>query len=686
MADQLERVYRITADATQAINQLDKIAKSTGNIDSSMGKLGSVLKGAFAGAVAIGAVTSLGSAFKKSSASMDEMVKSAQKVGVATESLSRLKYVADQSGVSFDGLQTGLKKLNKNLADVETGTTSAAKALRSLGVNGGDSPEDSLSKIAEAFASVPDSAQKTALAMDIFGKSGADLIPILNAGADGIKNLSDRAERLGLVIDENTAKAAEKFNDSISDIDAGLGAIAKKITAGAMPAFSQLASTIADSIVISGEWKQVGKSLGYAVLWVSDKFIKATATVYAFGSGISAVASAVSELASGNFKDAGKVLEQWVDGVNALDRSTAEISSKLAGMGESSDAVKNSFDKNSDSAKKFANAAGDLKTELSGTKTALDELRKVGSDRIAAFESIKTLESLSPESIERLGVTINDVSDAIKKLNETADPADASLRKFSEDTQNATNPFNELARTMNNLDMALQKGYISWETYEKAMDSALEKVKPENIEKTKEALDEVGVAVGNTLSSGVSGLIDVFVKADQTFNQFASNFLQQIGKMIIQTLILAQIKSSLKGTSFGSAFGFANGGAFNGSTGLPQGVYSEPTFFKMPGSGLAKFAHGGVPGMGVLAEAGRSEAIVPLIRHGADLGVKASPVNVTVNNNMSETASVQVQETNKPDGSKEISVMIERRVKEMFANGSMDKSMRGAYGLSRAPT
>jgi hypothetical protein len=679
----LERVYKVTADASQAINQLDKIAKSAGNIDSRIGKLGSALKGAFAGAVVIGGIAAVGNAFKKAADSMDEMVKSAQKVGVTTETLSRLKYAADQSGVSFDGLQTGLKKLNKNLADVESGTTGAAKALRSLGVKDGDSPEASLGKIAEAFANVPDSAKKTALAMEIFGKSGADLIPMLNAGADGLKELTDRAQRLGLVIDENTAKAAEKFNDSLSDVSAVLGAISKQITAGALPAFSNLAKTLADSLAVSDEWKEVGRVLGEAVLWFTDKFIKATATVYAFGKGIGAVAAAASELASGNFKAAGNILSMWVDDVNALGASTEEISKKLSGMNAASDETTRKFGANAAATKQFSDAANSLKSELTGAQKALVDLQKVGADRIKAIESLKMLESLSPQAIAKLGVTVKDVADAITKLRETADPTDAALRKFSDSVRSAINPANDLTKYLYDLDAALAAGYISWNTYADATLKAMEKMNPEKLKETKDALDEIGVAIGVSISNGVSGLVDAFFQADQSFQQFASNFLQQIGKMILQMMILAGIKKSLGGTGLGSFLGFANGGQFGGSTTLPKNtVLTEPTFFKFANGGT--FGGGGSR-MGVAGEAG-PEAVIPLKRNNAGkLGVGASPVNVTINNSMSESADVKVQETNRADGTREISILIEKRVKELFANGAMDKQMRGAYGLSRNP-
>jgi hypothetical protein len=150
----------------------------------------------------------------------------------------------------------------------------------------------------------------------------------------------------------------------------------------------------------------------------------------------------------------------------------------------------------------------------------------------------------------------------------------------------------------------------------------------------------------------------------------------------VEFAILKALKSS---STFGSFFASAHGNAFSGATGLPQGVYpaGHPMYFPMgPGNGpLTRFAHGGT--IGVLAEGNNAEAIVPLMRHGGDLGVKASPVNIVVNNTMADSANVEVAETNKPDGSKQISLTIRKEIRAAMSDGSMDATMRGNFGLSR---
>src|SRR3972149_3382476 len=116
----------------------------------------------------------------------DEMAKTSQKVGVPVETLSALKHAASLSGVEFESLTTGLRFLNKNMADTASGTGEAKDAFSAMRISVKDSKgemkstEAVLAEVADEFASSEDGANKTALAMRIFGRAGADLIPFLN--------------------------------------------------------------------------------------------------------------------------------------------------------------------------------------------------------------------------------------------------------------------------------------------------------------------------------------------------------------------------------------------------------------------------------------------------------------------------------------------------------------------------
>jgi hypothetical protein len=170
-----------------------------------------------------------------------------KKIGVSVEALSGLKFAADLSGVSFENLQVGLAKLSVNIDKFNTGTKTAVETFNRLQLDPSrfTSTEETLSAIADRFAELPDGATKTALAIEVFGKSGRDLIPLLNQGSAGIKSLTDEAAKLGLVIDTNTARAAEKFNDDLKRLTSVATGFRNQVAVELLPVLTDLADAFA---------------------------------------------------------------------------------------------------------------------------------------------------------------------------------------------------------------------------------------------------------------------------------------------------------------------------------------------------------------------------------------------------------------------------------------------------------
>lgn len=149
----------------------------------------------------------------------DEVSKLSQKTGLSTEALSELQYAAGLSGV--EDLGASLIKFNRSIAEAAQGSKAQADAFKALGISVKNADgslkgtEQLLGETADAFAGVKDGANKTAVAMDLFGKTGAELIPFLNEGKKGLAEMRKEAVALGLSIDEYTGKAAEQFNDNL---------------------------------------------------------------------------------------------------------------------------------------------------------------------------------------------------------------------------------------------------------------------------------------------------------------------------------------------------------------------------------------------------------------------------------------------------------------------------------------
>lgn len=152
----------------------------------------------------------------------DSFGKLSQQVGIGVESLSELNYAASLSDVSTEELGSGITRLTSKMADVAQGSKEAAAVFDSLGVkalnaDGSLRPaEEVLKDIAQRFSEFEDGSTKTAYAVEIFGRAGAKLIPLLNSGRDGLANMASEARRAGVVFSEDAAKAAEEFNDNLT--------------------------------------------------------------------------------------------------------------------------------------------------------------------------------------------------------------------------------------------------------------------------------------------------------------------------------------------------------------------------------------------------------------------------------------------------------------------------------------
>lgn len=175
-----------------------------------------------------------------------------QRTGVATEALSALAFGAKQSGTSIEGLETGLRFLNKNMVAGAEGGKAQSAAFKSLGISVTDAAgkmrpaEEVLSDIAARFAGLPDGAQKSALALQIFGKSGTALIPLLNEGAVGLMRWRKEAEQLGLIIDSKTAKSADAFGDNLEKLKGAIEGIGLKLAAALLPNLERLTNGLID--------------------------------------------------------------------------------------------------------------------------------------------------------------------------------------------------------------------------------------------------------------------------------------------------------------------------------------------------------------------------------------------------------------------------------------------------------
>lgn len=208
-----DKMSRVIDEAVKkSTDKLNAFERTTAKVGSGFMKVGGAMTGA---GLALG--TAIFAASKNVSDYAQSISNASQKTGIGVTDLQKLAYAAERNNVNFDSFTGAMNKFNKTIFDVKSGSKSATTAFKDLGIKMG-SPKDMLLQVSSIFARVPDGVEKSALAMELFGKSGTDLIPLLNQGAAGIDKLMKEAESLGLVLSEDAIAEANKFDASLANL------------------------------------------------------------------------------------------------------------------------------------------------------------------------------------------------------------------------------------------------------------------------------------------------------------------------------------------------------------------------------------------------------------------------------------------------------------------------------------
>lgn len=244
----------LSSAANDAKFQLQAATDRLGMLGSVLGKLGpaGLIAGASIAALGVG-ITALVMPVARVG---DEFFKLSQKTGVSVEALTALDYAAKLSDVSTEGLTKALQKLSVAMFDSQVNGEEGSAALKALGVSATDvhgqirPTERVLLDLADKFSIMPDGADKAALAVKLFGKEGLAIVPFLNQGREGITALMEEAQRLGLVMSEDVARASEVFNDNLTRLSAIFEGVQRQIGAAVIPVLADFTEQV---ILAQGE-------------------------------------------------------------------------------------------------------------------------------------------------------------------------------------------------------------------------------------------------------------------------------------------------------------------------------------------------------------------------------------------------------------------------------------------------
>ena len=259
---------RLESDLGKANRLSQKFAEDQQKRYARIGKLiGAAVAGLATGAFA--------NWIKESIDAADAAAETAQAIGISIEAYQSLSFAASTAGVDQEGLTGALTKFNKTISAAAAGGKKQAAAFADLGISVRDTngelkdADKVLLEVADKFQGYADGANKTAIAQDLFGKSGAKLIPLLNSGKKGITELTEQAERLGLVMSAENAAAADQFNDSLTTLDGVSRGMANQLAADLLPYLNDLTGLMLDLADNSDEAADATSGLGDVLRFVT---------------------------------------------------------------------------------------------------------------------------------------------------------------------------------------------------------------------------------------------------------------------------------------------------------------------------------------------------------------------------------------------------------------------------------
>lgn len=264
---------RIVTNADEANADIDKTIgkakeadtetnKSYGGVSKALGTAakvgGLVVSGATAAAAGLTAMT------RTLTDSTGAIKDASDRAGTSAEEFQKWKFAAEQSGMSMETLQSAMVKQQRAFSDAKSGSETMGAAYQALGLdisNIGSSSE-AFELVMARLGDMQDETQRNAIAADIFGKSYAELTPLLNEGSDGMAALKQKAVDLGAVMSNETVAAGEQLGDTFDQVSAAGTGIFNSLASTMLPVVQDFADLILENVpTIQGMMQSTGPSL-----------------------------------------------------------------------------------------------------------------------------------------------------------------------------------------------------------------------------------------------------------------------------------------------------------------------------------------------------------------------------------------------------------------------------------------
>lgn len=268
--------------------ELDDIANSAEKVDTSIKSLSksALLIGGAIGAAIGGSLTMLYKGFTNAAQGIKETYTAAKQLGTTTEIFSRLDFAARSYDMTTKDLTSSLEVLQRTQVQAAKGNNDQAKIFKQLGISATDAAgalretPEVLRDIADIFQKMPDGANKSALAVKLFGNANREMISLLNQGSQGLDEMANKSDELGYTVDQVAAQDLKEFYDQMDDVKLQVEAMYRQALPTLIPLLKDLSGTL-DSQEFKDGFNAIIQGAAQAIVWLA-KFATTTANVTKF--------------------------------------------------------------------------------------------------------------------------------------------------------------------------------------------------------------------------------------------------------------------------------------------------------------------------------------------------------------------------------------------------------------------
>lgn len=237
----------------------------------------------------------------------DDLDKMSARTGATTEALSEMGFAAEQNGSGIKTLENGFKGMSKFMLNAERGLSTAMDTMDDLGISldelSGLSEDKKFEAFADKIAAIEDPGRRAALAMQVFGRAGQELIPMLSSGSAGIQSLREEARELGLSVSKEQAKSAADFTDAWNRIIRSAKASIFLIGGELAPTLTDLAKYVVEGAKAAQQWIRenghiikIAAGIGVGLIALGGIILALSGIVYVAGLGVGLLASSITFL------------------------------------------------------------------------------------------------------------------------------------------------------------------------------------------------------------------------------------------------------------------------------------------------------------------------------------------------------------------------------------------------------